>query len=108
MEQREKPGTEDRPRRMRAWDQESEGAGDDFELDGEAGEWLAVDLGVEGVFVEGLADYSVGFVEMDAFGAAEIAGPKRRQVAEIAEAALRGGGPDFQLVFERGSLCRDF
>ena len=36
----------DRPLRT-TWDEELEGAGDDAELDGEAGERLAVDLGVD-------------------------------------------------------------
>jgi len=75
---------------MRAGDEEFQSAGDDFELDGEASERLTVDLGVEGFFVERLADYGVGFVEMDAFGATEVAHPEGGQVAQITEAALRG------------------
>ncbi len=52
-----------------AGDQEFQGAGDDFEFDGEAGKGLAVDLGVEGILVERLADHGVGLVEMHARGA---------------------------------------
>jgi len=37
---------------------------------------------------------------MDAFGTAEVAHPKRRQVAQIAKAALRGEGHDFELIFK--------
>jgi len=59
-------------------------------LDGEAGEGFAVDLGVEGIRVEGLANDGVGFVEMNAFGAAEVPHPEGGQVAQVAEAALRG------------------
>jgi len=91
-----------------ARDEEFQGAGDDFELDGEAGERLAVDLGVEGIFVEGLANDGIGFVEVDAFGAAEIAHPEGGQVAQIAEAALRGQGHDFKLVFEEVGAGGDF
>ena len=65
-----------RPLRMRAGDQEFQGAGNDLEFDGQAGERFAVNLGVEGILVQRLADDGVGFVEVDAFGAAEIAGPK--------------------------------
>ena len=61
---------------MRAGDEEFQGAGDDFEFDGKAGERLAIDLGVERIFVEGLADDGVSFVEMDALSAAEIAHPE--------------------------------
>jgi hypothetical protein len=59
-------------------------------LDGEAGEGFAVDLGVEGIFVEGFADDAVGFPEMDAFGFAEVAEPEGGQVTKVTEAALRG------------------
>ncbi len=91
-----------------AGDQELEGARDDFEFDGEAGERFAVDLGVEGIFVERFAEDSVSFVKMNALGAAKIAGPKRWQIAQIAEAALRGEGHDFELVFEEVSVGGDF
>jgi hypothetical protein len=93
---------------MRAGDEEFQGAGDDFEFDGKAGERLAIDLGVERIFVERLADDGVSFVEMDAFGAAEIAHPKGGQVAQIAEAALRGEGHDFELIFEEVGVGGDF
>src|SRR6266403_1722561 len=85
-----------------------QGARDDFEFDGEAGERFAVDLGVEGIFVERFAEDSVSFVKMNALGAAKIAGPKRWQIAEITEAALRGEGHDFELVFEEVSVGGDF
>ena len=94
--------------RMGAGDEEFQGAGDDFELDGEAGEGLAVDLGVDGIFVQGLADDGVGLVEMHAFGAAEVAHPECGQVAQIAQAALRGEGHHFELVFEEVSAGSDF
>src|SRR5258708_3331824 len=45
---------------------------------------------------------------MDAFGATEIAGPKRWQVAQIAESALGGEGHDFELVFEEVGAGGDF
>jgi len=93
---------------MRAGDQEFQGAGDDFEFDGEAGEGFAVDLGVERILVEGLADDGVSFVEMDALSAAEIAHPEGGQVAQIAEAALRGEGHDFELIFEEIGVGGDF
>src|SRR6266481_2824874 len=93
---------------MRAWDEEFQCAGDDLEFDGEASEWLAVDLGVNGIFVERFANDGVGFAEVDTLGAAEIAHPQCRQVAQIAEATLRSESHDFELVFEeigvRGDL----
>src|SRR6266478_6187110 len=61
-----------------AGDQEFQGAGDDFEFDGEAGKGLAVDLGVEGILVERLADHGVGLVEMHARGTAEVAQGRHR------------------------------
>ena len=88
--------------------EELQGAGYDLEYDGEAGERLTVDLGVEGIFVERFTDDGIGFVEMDAFGAAEIAHPKSGQVAQIAQAALRGEGHDFELVFEEVRPGCDF
>ena len=69
---------------------------------------LAVDLGVPGIFVQRLADDRVRFVEVHAFGAAKIAGPKRWQVAQIAEAALRGEGHHFEVVFKEVRAGRDF
>lgn len=62
-------------------DEELEGAGDDAEFDGEAREGLTVDLGVDGIGVEWLADEGVGFEEFDARGAAEFVEPERRQIA---------------------------
>jgi len=46
--------------------EEFQGAGDDLEFDGEARERFAVNLGVDGILVEGLADQRFGFLEMDA------------------------------------------
>src|SRR5260370_25696657 len=93
---------------MRAGDEELQGAGDDLEFDGEAGEGLAVNLGVNRIVVERFTNDGVGLVEVDALGAAEIAHPECRQVAQIAEATLRSESHDFELVFEeigvRGDL----
>ena len=85
---------------MRAGDEKLQGAGDDLEFDGEAGERLAVDLRVNGIFVERFANDGVSFVEMNPLRAAEIAHPERRQIAQIAKAALGGEGHDFELVFK--------
>src|SRR6266446_2274735 len=104
----EKHRSKDRPLQMRAGDEKFQGAGDDFEFDGEAGEGFAVDLGVERIFVERLADDGVSFVEMDALSAAETAHPEGGQVAQIAEAALRGEGHDFELIFEEIGVGGDF
>src|SRR5229473_1359501 len=105
------PGRTERgrpPLRMRAWDEEFQCAGNDFEFDGEAGEGLAVNLGVNRIVVERFTNDGVGLVEVDALGAAEIAHPECRQVAQIAEATLRSESHDFELVFEeigvRGDL----
>src|SRR5713226_6372408 len=51
---------EARPLQGSAGDEELEGAGDDAEFDGEAGERLAVDLGVNRIVIEGLADDRIG------------------------------------------------
>src|SRR6202521_4311568 len=91
-----------------AGDEEFQGAGDDFEFDGEAGERFAVDLCVERIFVERLADDAVGLVEMHALGAAEVAHPKGGQVAQIAQATPRGEGHDFELIFEEVCAGGDF
>ena len=90
------------------WDEEFEGAGDDAELDGEAGEGLAVDLRVDGTRIERLANDGVGFEKFNAFGAAEFVEPQRRQIAEIAEAAACGKGQDFEVVFEEVGFGGDF
>src|SRR5712692_3373159 len=91
-----------------AGDQEFQGAGDDFEFDGEAGKGLAVDLGVEGILVQRLADHGVGLVEMHARSAAEVAHPECGQVAQVAKATLGGEGHDFELVFEEIGAGGDF
>src|SRR5260370_36646487 len=82
-----------------AGDQEFQGAGDDFEFDGEAGEGLAVDLSVKRVLIKRLADHGVGLVEMDARGAAEGAHPECGQVAQVAKGTLGGEGHYFELIF---------
>src|SRR5260370_36231591 len=82
-------------------DEEVQGAWDDFEFHGEAGERLAVDLGVQRISVQRLANDAVGFVEMHALGAAKVPHPERRQVAQIAQAALRGESHDFELILEK-------
>ena len=93
---------------MGARDEEFEGAGDDFEFDGEAGEGFAVDLGVEGIGVEGFADDGFGFPEVDAFGFAQIAEQEAGQIAEIAEATLGGQGHQFELVLKKIGAGGDF
>ena len=82
--------------------------GDDFEFYREAGERFAVDLGVDGIFVERFADDGAGLVEMDAWQAAEFAEIERGQVAQIAEAALGGEGEDFEAILEEVGLVGDF
>ena len=77
-------------------------------MDGEARERLAVDLGVDGIFVERLAEDVIGLEEMDAFEAAKFSKPQRREIAEIAEAALRGEDEDFELVVEEVGAGGDF
>lgn len=89
-------------------DQEFEGAGDDTEFDGEAGERLAVDLRINRILIERLAENGVGLEEFDAFGAAKLSHPKSGQVAEIAEATLCGQSHDFKLVGVEISLVGDF
>src|SRR5271168_845040 len=89
-------------------DQELQSAGDDFEFDGEAGEGFAVDLGVDGIVVERLADYGLGFVVVDAFGAAEFSQPERWQVAEVFEAAAGSEGEGFELILVEVGAGGDF
>src|SRR5712692_2455804 len=91
-----------------AGDQEFQGAGDDFEFDGEAGKGLAVDLSVKRVLIKRLADHGVGLVEMHARGAAEVAHPECGQVAQVAKATLGGEGHDFELIFEEVGAGGDF
>src|SRR5260370_34783 len=78
------------------------GAGEGGAFEG-GGDW-----GVEGIFVARLADDGVRVVKMAALSGAEIAGPKRWQVAQIAESARRGEGQDFELVFEEVGAGGDF
>ena len=82
--------------------------GDDFELDGEAGEGFAVNLGVDRICVERFADERVGLPKMDAFGFAEVAKPEGRQVAEIAQTTLCGQRHDFESIFEKVGAGGDF
>ena|SRR5437868_7742167 len=89
-------------------DEELEGAGDDAEFDGEARERLTVDLRVYRIGIERLANDGVGFEKFDAGGAAKSIAPKRRQIAEIAEAAARGKSEDFEAVFEEVCFGGDF
>ena len=77
-------------------------------MDGEAGERFAVDLGVDGILIERLADEGVGLEKFDAFGAAKFFKPERRQIAEIAQAALGAEGQDFEVVFEEIGFGGDF
>ncbi len=105
---RENRRAEARPLHGSARDEEFEGAGDDAEFDGKAGEGLAIDLGVEGIFVERLADEGIGFEVVDACGAAEFSQPKSGQIAEIAEAAASCEGQDFEAVLEEIGFGGDF
>ena len=89
-------------------DEELEGAGDYAEFDGEAREGLAVNLRVDGICIERLAEEGVGFEEFDAFGAAELVEPERRQIAEIAKTAASGEGEDFEAIFEEVGFGGDF
>lgn len=89
-------------------DEELEGAGDDAEFDGEAGERFAVDLGVDGIRIERFAEEGVGFEEVDAGGAAELVEPERRQIAEIAETAASSESENFEAVFEKVCFGGDF
>src|SRR5260370_37749391 len=77
----EKHRSKDRPLQMRAGDEKVQGAGGDFEFDGEAGEGVVGDVGVERIFVERLADDGVSFVEMDSLSAAGIGHPEVVAVA---------------------------
>jgi hypothetical protein len=81
--------SEDRPLRCRTRHEEFQGAGDDLEFDRETREGFAVDLRVDGILVERLADQRVRFPEMDAFRLTQIAEPQTWQVAQIPKAALR-------------------
>src|SRR4029077_10814640 len=78
------------------------------ELHGEASERFPVDLSVDRILVERFADDGVGFVEMHALGAAQVAHPKGGQVAQIAQTALRGERHDFELVFKEIGTRGDF
>src|SRR5271165_365817 len=78
------------------------------ELNGQAGERLTVNLGINRVGVERFADERISLPEVDVFFLAEIAHPESRQVAKIAETALRGERHNLKLVFEEVSLIGDF
>jgi len=71
-------------------DEEFKGSRYDFEFDGKTSERFAVDLSVEGVIIERFAGKRVRLEEIDAFGSAEFSHPQGGQIAEIAEAVLRG------------------
>ena len=73
-------------------DQEFQGFGDDFKFDGEAGEGFAIDLGVNGLIVNGHTEDRVGFVKVDVFLAAEFVEVERAEVAQVAEATAGGQG----------------
>src|SRR6266446_1529646 len=83
-----------------ARDEEFEGAGDDLEFDGKAGEGLAVNLSVYGIVVEGFADQRISFPEMNALCPAKIAHPEGWQITQIAKSALRREGHDLELIFK--------
>src|SRR5258708_39131412 len=74
--------------------EEFQGAGDDLEFDGETRERFAVDLRVDGILVERLADQRFGFPEMDAFCLTQIAKPQARQAAQVAQAPLPRKSPE--------------
>src|SRR5439155_704986 len=86
---------------------ELEGARDDAKFDREAREGLAVDLRVDGICGERFAEEGFRFEEFDALGAAKLVEPERRQVAEIAETALRGECQDFEAVLEEIGFSSD-
>jgi hypothetical protein len=88
-------------------DEELEGARDDAKFDREAREGLAVDLRVDGICGERFAEDGFRFEEFDAWGAAKLVEPERRQVAEIAETALRGECQDFEAVLEEIGFSGD-
>src|SRR5215467_1333458 len=89
-------------------DEELEGAGDDAEFDGEASEGLTVDLRVDGIRIEWLADEGVGFEEFDAGCAAKFVEVEGGKIAEITETAARGESQDFEAVFEEVGFGGDF
>src|SRR5262249_52416919 len=63
---------------------------------------------VNGVRIERLADDGICFEEFDAVGAAKFIEPERRQITEIAKAALRGESENFEAVPEEIGLGGDF
>ncbi len=83
-----------------ARDEQLEGAGNDAKFDGEAREGLAVDLRIDGIGIERFAEDGVRFEEFDALGAAKPVEPECRQIADIAETALRRERQDFKAVLE--------
>src|SRR5260370_1415477 len=72
--------SKDRPLQRRGGDEGFEGAGDDLEFDGKAGEGRAVNLSVDRIVAEGFADQRISFPEMNALCPAKIAHPKRWQI----------------------------
>src|SRR5713226_1342949 len=91
-----------------AWNKELEGARDDSKFNGQMGERFAIDLRVDGMMIERLADQRVRLAEMDAAGAAEAAHPERRQITQIAEPTLRGERHDLELILEEVRASGDF
>src|SRR6266481_2549982 len=81
-------------------DEEFQGAGDDLEFDREAREGFSVNLRVDGILVERLADQRFVFPKMDAFRFTQIAEPQTWQIAQIPKATLRRKGHEFEVVFK--------
>src|SRR5215469_2790071 len=91
-----------------AGDKQSQGFGNDREFDGQARERFAIDLSVNRIRLERLAHEGFSLPEMHVLFLTEIAHPQGRQIAEIAKAALRGQGHDFELLLEQVGLIGDF
>jgi len=79
----------------------------DGELHRKTRERLAIDLGVDRIGIERLADKRIGFPEVDVLFLAKISHPEGRQVAQITQAALRSECHALELVFEKVSLIGD-
>src|SRR6266850_4690547 len=101
-------GHHNRPLRWSTRDEKFQGAGDDLEFDRETREGFAVDLRVDGIFVEGIADQRFRFPEMDAFRLPQIAEPQTWQIAQIPKATLRRKGHEFEVVFKEIGAGGDF
>jgi len=79
-----------------------------LELHREARERLAVNLSIDRVLVERFANDGIGFEEMDAVKAAELSEPKRRQIAQVAKAALGRENENFEVVLVEVRAGGDF